>query len=564
MEDAKGKEDEKDPLALPSVEVLREIERKQRLRAEEIRERRRKQREKNKDAGGEDDDGKRSDAATVIQRNFRGHRCRRALKGYGLDPSTRWMEAVKDAEYSKLTSPISKDERAKHRSPRLSHVRERWAHASKIAQRAGSDDTSESEAATASQAERKKEQKAQREKYAKTMGLEYFLELVDQKHRYGSNLRRYHAEWKKSDTQENFFYWLDYGDGKELDLEDRPRRRLDSEFVRYLSREERANYLVRIDSQGRFVWDKNGKPITTSPDFRDSVDGIVHRSDSTPTWQEVTTGQKPPPPRDDGSSSDSSSISTKISTGSQDQSKYVNEEFHDAKGVKKLNHINVDTLMNHLLRKTTKSNTWIFVADTSFRLYVGIKQSGSFQHSSFLKGARVSAAGLIKIKRGQIRKLSPLSGHYAPPVRNFREFVKSLKEAHADLSRLNVSRSYAVILGLEGYLKVKKRGKDARRGFVEFWSPEEKRRREEAEKDKSQSAEKERQVLRREEEERRRRRSSVKWMKRMGMVEEEGENGVGIGKRKSLLPERSKRKSSSAVEEQGQALGQDRPAKPTT
>lgn len=29
-------------------------------------------------------------------------------------------------------------------------------------------------------------------------------------------------------------------------------------------------------------------------------------------------------------------------------------------------------------------------------------------------GGRVAAAGLIRIKRGQLRRLSPLSGHYAP------------------------------------------------------------------------------------------------------------------------------------------------------
>jgi hypothetical protein len=34
----------------------------------------------------------RTHAATIIQRNYRGHRDRRALKGHGLDPSTRWLE----------------------------------------------------------------------------------------------------------------------------------------------------------------------------------------------------------------------------------------------------------------------------------------------------------------------------------------------------------------------------------------------------------------------------------------------------------------------------------------
>jgi hypothetical protein len=198
------------------------------------------------------------------------------------------------------------------------------------------------------------------------MGIQYFLEMVDTKHRYGSNLRRYHKEWMQSDTKENFFYWLDHGSGKDLDLPDRPRKRLDTEQVRYLSREERKKYLVRIDSQGRFVWARTGKPITTSPYFRDSIDGIVHESADVPTWREVTTGEKPEP--NQWPSDDSSSMSSTISTGSaEDGSKYVNEEFHDAKGLAKLNHVSVDILMNHLLRKTTKKNTWIFVVDTSFR-----------------------------------------------------------------------------------------------------------------------------------------------------------------------------------------------------
>jgi hypothetical protein len=200
-------------------------------------------------------------------------------------------------------------------------------------------------------------------------------------------------------------------------------------------------------------------------------------------------------------SSDDSDLSS-IGAGSQeDGSKYTNEELHNAKGLAKLNHLSVDTLMNNLLRKTTKKNTWIFVADTSMRLYIGIKQSGAFQHSSFLRGARVSAAGLIKIKRGEIRKISPLSGHYAPPVKNFREFVKSLKEAGADMSHCNISRSYAVLLGLEGYLGAKKHVKLAEQTVKDIIDPEEKRKREEAQMDNSKSAQREREVLQRHDEE---------------------------------------------------------------
>lgn len=115
----------------------------------------------------------------------------------------------------------------------------------------------------------------------------------------------------------------------------------------------------------------------------------------------------------------------------------------------------------------------------------------------------MSAAGLIKIKRGQLRKLSPLSGHYAPPMRNFREFVKSLKEAGADLSHLNTSRSYAVLLGLEGYIGAKKHVKDAGQSFQDMFDQDGKRQREEAAKDKSKSAQREREILEQQAEEKR-------------------------------------------------------------
>ncbi len=52
----------------------------------------------------------------------------------------------------------------------------------------------------------------------KTMGLEYFLEMVNSKHRHGSNLRAYHTSWKSSLSNQNFFYWLDYGEGKDVEL----------------------------------------------------------------------------------------------------------------------------------------------------------------------------------------------------------------------------------------------------------------------------------------------------------------------------------------------------------
>ena len=95
--------------------------------------------------------------------------------------------------------------------------------------------------------------------------------------------------------------------------------------------------------------------------------------------------------------------------------------------------------------------------------------------------------------------LSFRSGHYRPPAANFRAFVHSLKEAGVDMSRVSISKSYAVLVGIEGYTKTKRKVKSAGESIVHGKNKAlhpEKVRQEEAEKrDKSQSAEKERQYL---------------------------------------------------------------------
>lgn len=345
------------------------------------------------------------------------------------------------------------------------------------------------------------------------MDLQYFLEMVDQKHRYGSNLRAYHEQWKKAETHENFFYWLDKGEGRNFEHPTVSRERLDQERVRYLSREERLNYLVTIDSEGRLCWAKNGERISSTVEFKDSLNGIVPVDDDTPAYgqnDKIHDGQSKNIKRWSVSSSSSSSESE------TEAEHYVNEDLNRAKGLAKIKHVSAATILNHLLRSSVKPNSWIFVsllpsndyqrqanrlqvADTSFRLYIGIKQSGAFQHSSFLHGARISAAGLIKIKDGQLRRLSPLSGHYRPPTKNFRAFVHSMKENGVDMSRVSISRSYAVLVGLEAYVKTRRKVKHGV-GHVKdtetrIVHPEEHKRIIEEQKDKSESAEKERQIL---------------------------------------------------------------------
>lgn len=49
---------------------------------------------------------------------------------------------------------------------------------------------------------------------------------------------------------------------------------------------------------------------------------------------------------------------------------------------------------------TPKGTKWIFVVSTNGVLYVGEKQKGFFQHSSFVAGGAVFAAGRIVASNG--------------------------------------------------------------------------------------------------------------------------------------------------------------------
>ncbi|KAL1311619.1 hypothetical protein AAFC00_001730 [Neodothiora populina] len=315
------------------------------------------------------------------------------------------------------------------------------------------------------------------------MGIEYFLEMVDHHHRYGSNLRAYHQAWKDSDTKENFFYWLDYGEGRGVDLENRPRKRLDEEKVRYLNKEERKMYLVNFDQQGLLRWAKNGELIDTSAQYRDSLMGIVPISDtSTPTWRDTSGQSKTTVFSDNGSSTSISSVGTKDDL---ERAEKPTERPNDDTLVR--SNANPDSPP----QQTKKKNIWIYVADTSFRMYVGIKQKGAFQHSSMLSGAAAGACGQLRVKQGQLRRIEALSGHYSPPLQSYREFVHHLKDEAVDLSHVNITRSYAVLLGVEGYTGVKTKLGKGKQYVHDVLNPKEAKERQADQQDRSSSAQKE-------------------------------------------------------------------------
>lgn len=91
-----------------------------------------------------------------------------------------------------------------------------------------------------------------------------------------------------------------------------------------------------------------------------------------------------------------------------------------------------------------------------FNLFVGIKTPGAFQHSSFTSGGLISSAGLIKVKNGRIKSLSPLSGHYRTSIEHFKYFLRRLEDRGADLSSVQIGKAEAMLWGLGQIAKMKK------------------------------------------------------------------------------------------------------------
>ncbi|KAG0485066.1 hypothetical protein HPP92_009145 [Vanilla planifolia] len=81
---------------------------------------------------------------------------------------------------------------------------------------------------------------------AQKLALRHWLEAIDPRHRYGHNLHLYYDVWFTSESTQPFFYWLDVGDGRELNLEMCPRSKLLQQCIQYLGPKERKEYEVVV------------------------------------------------------------------------------------------------------------------------------------------------------------------------------------------------------------------------------------------------------------------------------------------------------------------------------
>ncbi|KAG1330989.1 hypothetical protein COCNU_02G009570 [Cocos nucifera] len=65
---------------------------------------------------------------------------------------------------------------------------------------------------------------------------------IDPRHRYGHNLHYYYEEWCKSEDGQPFFYWLDIGNGRDVDLKECPRSMLRKQCITYLGPKKKGMF----------------------------------------------------------------------------------------------------------------------------------------------------------------------------------------------------------------------------------------------------------------------------------------------------------------------------------
>lgn len=484
---------------------------------------------------GTNDDESQRRAAELIQKNYRGYKTRREIQGMGVDANSRWGEALSGMKLDNArTQQSGKGDDAKN------DATSRWKRGGLLMQQiAGSPATGDGDKVKGSDPKgmtdpveggpsihdnkadpqrtesdgiigdvpgandreggkvdnipsiAKPNQRglkmiewwtrgAAAQDLSKTMEATYWLEMVDRKHRYGSNLKPYHAKWSEADTKENFFVWLDEGGGKDLDLEDEgcPRERLEKERIDYLNSEQRRNYIIDV-KEGKLYWRRNGKPLdTTKNKYKDlgHGQGIVElgpeeQEERRRLKQEKKQARKDAAAYDSDASSISSASSSSSSSSSSSDSASDSEEEREEKEAarhyggdkKKRQMLSSKNWMDALLRKTVSQNTWIYVLNSRRELYVGLKQTGKFQHSSFLYGGRVLSAGLLKAKDGVLTSLSPLSGHYRAGTAHFRHFISLLQQEGVDLDHVTLSKSLLMLRGMEVYGKMMKKKGDKKK-----------------------------------------------------------------------------------------------------
>ncbi|GAB2286970.1 IQ domain-containing protein iqm2 [Dionaea muscipula] len=162
-----------------------------------------------KDDGGGDDAGNPKHlAATKLQKVYKSFRTRRKLADCAVLVEQSWWKLLDFAELKQNSISFFDHENQESAVSRWSRAKSKAAKVGKGLSKCAK---------------------------ARKLALQHWLEAIDPRHRYGHNLHFYYDKWLESQSRQPFFYWLDIGEGKEVNLSDKcPRSKLQQQCIKYL------------------------------------------------------------------------------------------------------------------------------------------------------------------------------------------------------------------------------------------------------------------------------------------------------------------------------------------